>query len=138
MKKIKLKVVTLERVVYSSEVDRLTIPTETGVIGVLPDHVPLISLLAPGELVVHKDGEKIHLAMTTGFIEVRKNSEVIILADTADRVEEMNVEEIRKAKERVEKILKDEQNLSDVEFAHFEDVLGREISRLNIAERHKR
>lgn len=138
MDKINLKIVTLERVIYQNTVERVSIPTQAGIITVLPHHVSLVSLLQPGEMIIHKDGAQVVMAMTTGFFEVRPGNEVVIMADSADRIEEMNIEEIQKAKDRVEKVLKEEQNLSDIDYAHLEDVLSREISRLDIAGRYRR
>jgi len=136
MGKINLKIVTLEGVVYQDFVDAVNIPTTSGRIGILPNHSSLVSILAPGELFIQKGDAKIELAMTTGYFEVRPGSEVVILADTADHIKDMNIIEIEKAKVRVEKILKDEENLNDVEFAYWENSLTREISRLKIANKY--
>jgi len=136
MGKINLKIVTLEGVVYQDFVDAVNIPTTSGRIGILPNHSSLVSILAPGELFIQKGDAKIELAMTTGYFEVRPGSEVVILADTADHIKDMNIIEIEKAKARVEKILKDEENLNDVEFAYWENSLTREISRLKIANKY--
>ena len=76
------------------------------------------------------------MAVTGGFIEVRPKSEVVIMADSAERIEEMNIEAIEKAKTRVEEILKDRQNLEDFDFAHLEEALAREIARLKIARKN--
>jgi F-type H+-transporting ATPase subunit epsilon len=136
MSKINLKVVTLEGIVYQDFVDYISLPTSSGRIGILPNHSSLVSILAPGEMFIQKGDAKIELALTTGYFEVRPGSEVVILADTADHIKDMNIGEIEKAKARVEKLLQDEEKLNDIEFAYLENALTREISRLNIAHKY--
>lgn len=139
MKKINLKVATLEGVVYQDSIDSVSMPTTSGRIGILPGHTSIVSVIAPGEIFIEKDGGRVGLAVTHGFFEVRPSGDVVVMADTADHINDMSIEEIEKAKARVEKMLKNEENLHDVEFAYLENVLSREISRLKIAHKyHKR
>jgi len=138
MKKIKFKIVTLERVVYEDEVERLTVPTEMGEITVLARHVPLVSILKPGELKIKKDGYTISLAISTGFLEIRKNSEVYILADSAERVEEIDVESSKAARARAEELLKQKQNRSDVDFVKLQAIINREVVRLKIMDKYRK
>lgn len=79
--KINLKIITLEGVFFSGEVTEMILPTELGQITVLPNHIPLISKVKDGKLVL-RDGksEKIH-NLTSGVLEVRPNSEVYLLVD---------------------------------------------------------
>lgn len=133
---IDIKLVTLEKTTYQGLVGQVTIPTYVGTITVLPGHQPLVGLLVPGTLVI-KDGTTTHeFAITTGFFEVVPGSRVRIMADTADHVAELSVEEIARAKARAEAELKAD-NLNDYEVAHLEDVLSREVSRLRIAEHYR-
>lgn len=136
--KVTVKIVTLERVIYQNEVDSITLPTQAGVITVLANHEPLIGVIAPGPLVITHEGTTTAIAVTSGFFEVQSKSQMTILADTAERISEMNIAEIEKAKARVENLLKEEQHLSDIEFAHLEQVLARETARMEIAKKHHR
>lgn len=136
-RKIHLSILTPENTVYENDVDEVFVPTKDGRIGVLPMHVGLVSLIHEGVIKVYLDNKEEEIAVHKGVLEVRKNSQVIILADSAEHVSDMNVEEIEKAKARVEKIMKDYQNKDDVAFARFEDLLAREISRLKVARKHK-
>src|SRR4030043_2270249 len=104
--KIKFKIVTPERTVYEEEIDQVTLPTADGEITVLPNHIPLISILVPGELDVRKEGKEIAMAVSGGMIEVRKN-EMTILADTAERAEEIDLQRAEEARKKAEQ-LKDE------------------------------
>lgn len=136
--KVSVKIVTLEKTIYENEVDSITLPTRAGVITVLGNHEPLIGVITPGMLVLTHQGTTTALAVTGGFFEVKYPSNMIILADTAERISEMNIEEIEKAKARVEHLLKEEQHISDIEFAHLEEILARETSRIELARKHRK
>jgi len=90
MSGIKLDIVTAERVVFSEDVDVVVAPGVEGQLGILPHHTPLMTMLQPGELRVKKGGEEFFLAISGGFLEVRPDR-VIVLADAAERVEEIDV-----------------------------------------------
>ena len=114
--KIKLKIVTPERTVYESEIDQLTLPTQEGEITVLPNHIPLISVLAPGELIAKADGEEITMAVSGGMVEVRRN-EITILADTAERAEEIDLKRAEEARERAEKLKEERIQFDEVQLS---------------------
>ncbi len=134
--KIKFKIVTPERVVYENEVDEATIPTTEGQITVLPHHIPLMSLLSAGELTLKKDGQEIPMAVSSGFIQVN-NNEIIILADTAERAEEIDEARANEAKIRAQNLLKEAKNTEDVNYTALVAKMEREVARLNISRRRK-
>jgi len=136
-RKIKFKIATLERVTYSDEIDQLTVSTESGEITVLPRHSPLVSILKPGELRIKKDGQNIIMAVSTGFLEIRKNSEVYVLADSAERAEEIDVETAKAARERAEELLRQKQNVKDVDFAKLQAIINREVARIKVANKYR-
>ncbi len=90
---------------YSEEVEGVVAPGAAGVLGILPGHAPLLTTLAPGELLISKDGERSAIAVSGGFLEVLRN-QVVVLADTAEQAEEIDVERaeaaLKRAQERVE------------------------------------
>ena len=105
MATMRLEIVTAERVVYSEDVDVLVAPGIDGQLGILPNHAPLLTALQPGEIRVVKDGEDSFMAIRGGFMEVMTNH-VTILADAAERAEEIDVdraeEAMRRARERID------------------------------------
>jgi F-type H+-transporting ATPase subunit epsilon len=103
--KIKLQLVTPEKVVLEKEVDEAIIPTQEGLVGILPNHAPLISLLKPGAMILRNDGQEQLLAVATGSLEVL-NKRIIILADSAERAEDIDVDEAEKARQEAEKLMK--------------------------------
>lgn len=137
MSKIAFEITTPERVVYKDEVDQITIPTKEGEITVLPNHIPLVSLLSPGALTVKKDGQEVFVATSGGFVEVLPGNKVVILADTAERSEELSIAAIEEAKERARKILEEKKNVDEVAFADAAVTLERELARLKVARKHR-
>jgi len=137
MTKINLKIVTPERVVFEDSVDSISAMTENGEITILPNHIPLVSLLRAGEMRL-KDGETNSLlSVSTGLIEVRPGNQVIILADTAERSDELALEEIEKAKDLALQRLEEARNQSDVAYADAMVHLEREIARHKVASKGK-
>jgi len=131
----RLEIVTAERVVFSEDVDAVIAPGIEGQLGILPHHAPLMTTLMPGELLVKKGGEEFSLAITGGFVEVRPDR-VIILADAAERVEEIDVARAEEAKRRAEERLK--APTSDVDLLRAEAALRRSLMRLDVAARRRR
>jgi F-type H+-transporting ATPase subunit epsilon len=131
----RLEIVTAERVVFSEEVDAVIAPGIEGQLGILPHHAPLMTTLMPGELLVRKGGEEFSLAITGGFVEVRPDR-IIILADAAERVEEIDVARAEEAKRRAEERLK--APTTEVDLLRAEAALRRSLMRLQVASRRKR
>ena len=101
---LQLDVVTPERRVLSEAVDATTVPGANGELGILPGHTPLISQLKTGVLSYSKDGRTSQLHVSGGLVEVR-DDRVSVLADIAERPEEIDAAQARATKERVEKQL---------------------------------
>jgi F-type H+-transporting ATPase subunit epsilon len=131
----RLEIVTAERVVFSEDVDVVIAPGIEGQLGLLPHHAPLMTTLEPGELLVRKGKEEFSLAITGGFVEVRPDR-IIILADAAERVEEINVARAEEAKRRAEERLKE--RAPEVDLLRAEAALRRSLMRLEVAARRKR
>ena len=136
MSSIKLDIVTAERAVYSDEVDVVVAPGIEGQLGILPHHAPLMTMLQPGELRLKKGGEEISLVITGGFLEVRPDR-VIVLADAAERVEEIDVARAEEAKRRAEERLH-KRHAPGVDEARAEASLRRALVRLDVVEKRRK
>lgn len=101
---LNLEIVTPEKKVFDEAVEGVTIPTTNGEIGVLPNHAPLISTLKPGILTITTRGASERMAIAGGFVEVSANK-VSILADSAEKADEVNIEAARAERESAERIL---------------------------------
>lgn len=103
---IQLDIVTPEKRVLSVQVDRVTVPGAEGQFGVLPGHTPFITTMEPGELVYARDGVDQCLFVAGGFVEVA-DDRVIVLAEAAERCEEIDIARAEKALSSAEQRLRD-------------------------------
>jgi len=133
--KIKFEIVTAERDVYTDDVDVVIAPGIEGQLGILPNHAPLLTMLQPGELVVRKGSEETAIFVSGGFLEVMQNR-VTVLADVAERAEEIDIEKAEEAKRRAEERLRLRPTEMDLTAA--EAALRRALIRIKVAERRKR
>ena len=133
---IRLDIVTAERLVYSDEVDIVVAPGVEGELAILPSHAPLMTTLAPGELLLRREGEETSLAVSGGFLEVRPDR-VTVLADSAERAEEIDASRAEEAKRRAEERLLGRQ-LGETDLARAEAALRRSLIRLRVAEKRRR
>ena len=104
MAPMRLEIISAERVLFEGDVDVVVAPGGEGELGILPHHAPLMTMLQPGELRYRVGGAEEYLTVTGGFMEVT-GDRVIVLADAAERVEEIDEaraqEAIRQAQERI-------------------------------------
>jgi F-type H+-transporting ATPase subunit epsilon len=129
-----LEVVTAERSVFSDDVDSVVAPGALGELGVLPRHAALMTTLQPGALRITIGTDELDLAIGGGFLEVRDNR-VLVLADSAERAEEIDVERARAAQERARQLLAQGQRTGDIFQA--EAALRRSQVRLKVARRRR-
>jgi F-type H+-transporting ATPase subunit epsilon len=134
MSSLKIDIVTAERIVYSEEVDAVIAPGVEGQLGILPHHAPLMTILQAGELVVRKGGQEESLAISGGFLEVRPDR-VIVLADQAERAEEIDASRAAEARKRAEERLKAKP--AGLDEARAEAALRRALVRLSVVEKIK-
>jgi F-type H+-transporting ATPase subunit epsilon len=136
MAKLEVEIVSGERIVLSeSDVDMVVAPGTDGVLGILPKHAPLISTLAPGELRVKKGGREESIIVFGGFIEVTPEK-VTILADSAERIEEIDLSRAEEARRRAEEAVR--QRGETIEMGEALTALRRANLRLNVGRRHHR
>jgi len=129
-------IVTAERLVLSEEnVDEVVAPGIEGELTVLPMHAPLLTMIKPGIMRIVKANDETEMAITGGFLEVR-DDRVTILADAAERAEEIDVARAEEARRRAERQL--EQRETDVDLARVAAELQRALLRLKVAERRRR
>jgi len=134
--KIKFKITTPERVVYEDEVDQVTLPTKMGEITVLPNHLPLVSSLNPGEILIKKGSQAVPLAVSGGFIEFSENK-LVVLADTAERVEEIDEARAEAGRLKAKELLEKKETAEKVDFTALAAKLEKELARLKVARKYK-
>jgi F-type H+-transporting ATPase subunit epsilon len=134
-KTLRLEIVTPDAVVYSADVDMVTLPAIEGQMGVLPEHIRLMTQMVPGEMIVHRNGRDEFLAVGEGLIEITGDSVSILtdMAIAADKIDEAKVEE---ARQRAEARLREK--ISDEEVASVNAALARSLAQLHVKRRRQR
>jgi F-type H+-transporting ATPase subunit epsilon len=125
-----LEIVTPEKLVVRDVAEEMQIPGKNGYLGILPGHAPLITELAVGEISYRNQGHTNHLAVAWGFAEVLPNK-VTVLAEKAERADEIDVKRAEEAKQRAEQHLKSSD--PDTDFDRAEAALQRADTRLQVA-----
>jgi F-type H+-transporting ATPase subunit epsilon len=137
MSQIRCEIVTAERTVFADEVDLVVAPGIEGQLGILPHHAPLITALTFGELIIHRENQEDEfIAIGGGFMEVGPDH-VTILADSAERAEEIDEARAEAARRRAEETMAQEQR-EDADLARAEAALRRSMIRLKVARRKRR
>lgn len=132
-----LEVITPDRTVFSGAVVSVVAPGSEGYLGVLANHAPLITTLTIGEAhATTADGDEIYFAVNDGFFQVADNR-AILLADSAERADEIDVERAEAARQRAQQErAAHRQRRDDVRFARAEAALRRALNRLHVAHTH--
>jgi len=131
---IKLEIATPEAMVYSDDVEMVTIPGVEGQMGLLPDHTRLMTYLVPGEMIVRKDGRDQFMAVGEGLVEVT-NSRVLIATNMAIAAEKIDEAIVEEARQRAAARLNEK--LSSEEVASVNASLTRAIAQLNVKRRRR-
>jgi len=135
---IKFEIVTPERIVLKEEITQITLPTKAGEITVLPNHIPLISSLTPGVVnVKKKDGQEEIISISGGFLEVGKDK-VVILADTAERAEELDETRLEAARKRANELKDKARQGEKIDFAEVNAAIERELARTKAVKRWRK
>lgn len=137
MASIQFKIVTPERIVVEQEVYQATLPVLGGEVTLLPHHVPYIGALRAGEIILRKvaGGEETYLATSGGFVEFHDNI-LSILADTAERAEDIDLARAEEARMRAEELKKQRVSMDDEEYARTAAMIEKEMTRVRVARRH--
>ena len=132
--KLTLNILTPQSRVYSGESDEVIVPTVSGEIGILPNHVSLLTQILPGELRVKSGGKTNSFAILGGYLEVN-NNQVNVLGDYAVRAEDIEVAKAEQAKAKAEKLMSEKVSLEDL--ATLRGELVKSILQLKVARRHR-
>lgn len=130
---LNLEIVTPEQKTYADEVDSVVIPGVEGELGVLPQHVPLMTQLLPGELRVMKGGEELRLAVGEGFVEITADK-VAVLTDMAVKESDIDESAAEDAVRRAEEAMKDNK-LGDEEYATVKAALQKSLALVRVKRR---
>ncbi|MFZ2193251.1 MAG: ATP synthase F1 subunit epsilon [Candidatus Moraniibacteriota bacterium] len=134
--KIKFKIVTPEKTVFEDEIDQATLPTTDGEITILPNHRSYIASLKAGEMMLKKNDKEIFLSISGGFIEFHGN-ELVVLADTAERAEEIDLKRAEEGRKKAEELKNQRVSMDENEYARVAAAIQKESARIKVARRHR-
>ena len=137
-KQISIKIATPEKVILTDDCDQISVSTITGELTILPGHISLVTALKPGEIRLKKGDNETLMVMSSGVLETRSGTEVTILADTAERVEEIDIKRAEQARERVVEMMKKKDNVQEVNYAHLQAKIEKEMARIKIVKKYKK
>jgi F-type H+-transporting ATPase subunit epsilon len=136
---LKLKVVTPYKVMVDEVVDNVSIPTTSGVITVLDKHIPIVSVIKAGEMIVRRGGTGIGYSVYKGLVNVRPHrkglTEVVVLLERSESVDELDHDRAEEALKRAQ-AMKDEKD-DDIDFGLFEGLIEKELNRVKIARKYR-
>jgi F-type H+-transporting ATPase subunit epsilon len=132
-----LEIVTPERLAYSDTVDAVNLPGIEGELGVLPHHVPLVSMLGVGELRIRKGGTEEAFAIVGGFLQVRPDK-VVVMAETADMASEIDLDKAQQARRAAEAVLEGGVPTDAADLGAARAALQHALLRIRVAERRHR
>jgi len=136
---MKFTLATPYGVTYNDDtVISVSVPTKDGVITLLPGHAALISVVVPGELLVEKDQNTQVLSVSHGVVEVSPEGEVVVLANTSERVEHLDIARAEAAKQRAEELMAQKQDMLDIDFARIQAKLEKELVRISVGNRYRK
>jgi len=135
MQKIKFKIITPEKIVFDQEVDQVTLPVTNGQVTILPNHQSYIASIKAGEIMFRNKKEEVYVAVSGGFIEFDNNN-LKVLADRAERAEEIDEKRAEEARVRAEELKKQKINVSEEEYARIAVLVEKEINRVRVARKH--
>ncbi len=133
---IRCEIVSQDRIVFQDDVDIVVLPGVEGVMGILPHHAPVLTVLQFGIITVRKQGEEQFFTVAGGIAEVLPDH-VTVLADAAENVNEINIERAEAAKRRAEEMLKEGVRMDSDEYLTVQAALRRSTLRLTAAQRYK-
>ena len=134
MAEINLEIITPEKIIYKDSVDSITVPGTKGMFQVLKDHAPLMSTIEIGVITFKKNDENKFLTTAGGTIEVLNNN-VLILADSVEVIEDIDIDRAERAKTRAEEYLTRKKE-EETDFVRAELALKRAINRINAKEKY--
>ncbi|TAK96115.1 ATP synthase F1 subunit epsilon, partial [Patescibacteria group bacterium] len=121
---------------FEDEVDQATLPVTDGEVTILPNHRSYIASLKAGEVMLKKDGQEISLATAGGFLEFNQNV-LVVLADRAERAEEIDMARAEEARQRAEELKKQKVSMDESDYARVAAAIDKEMARIKVAKKHR-
>ena len=136
MIQLSLKIATPEKLVYDEkELDSVTLPTSEGEITILPNHIPLVVKIVPGEVITRRKGSENVMVTMQGFMHLDKSGNIVVLSDYAIRSEDVVLAKVEDAKKKAESTMKEKTSEKDFRVAEAE--LRKTLLELKVAQKRR-
>ncbi|MBR0141616.1 MAG: ATP synthase F1 subunit epsilon [Ruminococcus sp.] len=132
-KTFQLEIIATDRIFFRGECEHLVITAIDGLLGIMAGHEPLVTVLPTGELKYMVDGVWKYAAISEGFIQVMPDK-AVILADSCELPEEIDIKRAEEARQRAEELMKQKQSI--VEYYQTQAALNRAMNRLKVSQKH--
>jgi len=140
MNKISLKIITPLSVSFEGVAEEVVLTSTSGVITILPGHIPLISTIKAGELVIKKDGVSTPFAVFKGVVHVKEvlagTTEIVVLVDRSEKAEEIDLSRAQESYARAKTAMEEERE-DDIDFARFEGLIEKELNRIRVSKKYR-
>jgi len=136
MNTISLQLLTPNQEIATLDAFSVELPTQVGRIGILPHHESMVGLLSPGVVYIKSEGREDRFIVTSGFFEIKPTNAIVICTDDVDIFSEHSKDDIEAAKKRAQDAMNEARKNNDVEFAHHEQMLERELTKLAVVEKY--
>lgn len=133
-----LIIATPLRTVYDARVDQVTVTTSNGELTILPNHIPLVTTLKIGQVMVRKGSQEIYHAIDGGILEVRPNNELVILSDRSENATEIDISRAEEALVRAQKIMEQKDGDREIDYESLERDIAKQMNRLKLAKKGER
>lgn len=137
---MKIEIVTPEgKIVDVAKANALQVPTSAGVITIQEDHVPLMSIIVPGEVFIEiPDSDDIYLAISKGVMLVNRPTTIQILADTAERAENIDIQRAEEARLKALDLRSQQESIANMEYAFLQSKIEKELARVEVGKKWKK
>lgn len=137
--KLHLTILTPLGPVCDAQVDQVTVTTTTGEISILANHIPIVSTLIIGQVMVRNGGDQSYYSITGGVLEKNQNNEVVILSSRSEAAQDIDIERAQEAYDKAQEMMKEAQQHPDMQdYNNVKEVLAKELNRVRVGQRGMR
>ena len=138
-KKLQLNILTPLGVTFDQEVDQVTVTTSSGEITILVDHIPLITTLVTGKVMVRNKGEEPqYFAINGGVLEKRQDNKVIILSSRSESALDIDVKRAQEAYEKAQQMIEEADDTMGMDYSNLQEVMNKELNRVRLGQKGMR
>jgi F-type H+-transporting ATPase subunit epsilon len=138
-KKLQLNILTPLGIIFDQEVDQVTVTTTSGEISILVDHIPIITTLKVGKVMVRNDGDEPQFfAINGGVLEKRQDNKVIILSSRSESALDIDIDRAQEAYENAQQLMEEADDSMGIDYSNLQEVMSKELNRVRLGQKGMR